>query len=528
MKAGWRWAAALVMTSAVWAGCKQSSGRDESERNNPGLDTPRQEDSGTQPPPPADAGTGVEDGGGTPPPVDAGTQQPPDAGTQQPPDAGTQQPPDAGTQKPPPAEEAINFPSPNGWRFFGTQHGGPRRIYGVTSDKSGNVWVAGGEEGLFLLAPGADAFRRFTMADGLRPYGYMPDGSAPPGEKYLKVISVAGGPADTVFVGYEGRPGTGPDHCESNWDGIRRDPSRYKSGDADRVTLKADGTLAVVHYDIFSGPDVVRDEPEGREKLCNVLRMAYDESTNSIWFGANHGFARADADFPGNPLCNGKLRCSGVEEHTHPALNAYGESGGGVLLTDAYYGVAVHSSGDVFFGGANRSTRFRYRTAGNFWSAQTQTEGRAYADNRIDVWKDAVQEPSMPRPNERVDDNVSGMSVLGNSVWVTSFTRGLARMNLDGGDIQYVSVGERMLSAVAADPSNDSLWVGARWLGVVYQVKEGQVRTFGCATFGTRLCSSRVSDIQVDNHGGRHRILVGFMGSDENRIPGAIGIYTGN
>jgi len=85
-----------------------------------------------------------------------------------------------------------------------------------------------------------------------------------------------------------------------------------------------------------------------------------------------------------------------------------------------------------------------------------------------------------------------------------------------------------MLSAVAADPSNDSLWVGARWLGVVYQVKEGQVRTFGCATFGTRLCSSRVSDIQVDNHGGRHRILVGFMGSDENRIPGAIGIYTGN
>jgi hypothetical protein len=519
MKAGWRWAAAFVVTSAMWAGCKQSSGRDQSEQNNPGLDTPRQDTDRTKPPP--DPGP-VTDGGVVTPVPDAGTQ-PPDAGTQKP-DAGTQ-PPDAG----PPPEAAIQFPSRPGWQFFGTQHGGPRRIYGVTSDKSGNVWVAGGEDGLFLLAPGATQFRRLTMADGLRPYGYMPDGSAPPGEKYLKVISVAGGPANTVFVGYEGMPGKGPDHCENNWDGVRRNAARYKSGDADRVTLNADGTLSVVHYDIYSGPDVVRDEPEGREKLCNILRMAYDEASNSIWFGANHGFARADADFPGHdPACRGQLACSGIEEHTHPALNAYGETGGDVLLTDAYYGVAVHSSGDVFFGGANRSTRFRYRTAGNFWDAQTQTEGRAHADNRIDVWKDAVQEPAMPRPTERVDDNVSGMAVLGDTVWVSSFTRGLAKMNATGGDIQYVNVGEKSLGTVAVDPSNGSVWTGANWLGVIYQLKDGQVRTIGCDVFGNRLCASRVSDIQVDNHGGRHRILVAFMGNNDTRVPGAIGIYTGD
>jgi hypothetical protein len=521
MKGGWRWAAALVMTGAVWVGCKQT-GRDQSEQGNPGLDTPRQGEDGAKKPPssPIDTGPGTVDGGS-----DAGTTVP-DAGTQTP-DSGTQTP-DAGTQTPdagPPPEATINFPSPAGWKFFGTQHGGPRRIYGVSSDKSGNVWVAGGEDGLFLLEPGATRFRRFTMEDGLRPYGYMPDGSAPPGDKYLKVISVAGGPANTVFVGYEGMPGKGADHCENNWDGVRRNPARYKSGDADRVRLGADGKLSVVHYDIFSGPNVVRDEPEGREKLCNVLRLAYDENTNSIWFGANHGFARADADFPGNPTCNGQLRCSGIEEHTHPALNAYGDSGGDVLLTDAYYGVAVHSSGDVIFGGANRSTRFRYGTTGNnFWAAQTATEARANASNRIDIWKDAVQEPAMPRSNERVDDHVSGMAVLGDTVWVSSFTRGLARMDIDGNDIQYVNVPEKQLGTVAADPTDGSIWTGARWLGIVYRLNGG-VRTYGCPEFGTRLCSSRVSDIQVDTHNGRHRVLVGFMGNDETHVPGALGIY---
>src|SRR5262245_61032908 len=45
----------------------------------------------------------------------------------------------------------ITFPDLNGWQFLGTQHGGPQRVNGVASDPSGNIWVAGGPEGLFLL-----------------------------------------------------------------------------------------------------------------------------------------------------------------------------------------------------------------------------------------------------------------------------------------------------------------------------------------------------------------------------------------
>src|SRR5207253_1384261 len=83
------------------------------------------------------------------------------------------------------------------------------------------------------------------------------------------VISVAGGPAGTVFVGYQGK-----DHCEDAWVGDEGtdaskwgDPSVYKSGDADRVTLSGNG-ISVVHYDIFSGPGMVEKEIKGREKLC--------------------------------------------------------------------------------------------------------------------------------------------------------------------------------------------------------------------------------------------------------------------
>jgi hypothetical protein len=405
----------------------------------------------------------------------------------------------------------------------------------VTADEGGNIWVAGGEEGLFLLKPGSTQFRRFTMADGLHPYGYMPDGSEPPGEKYLKVISVAGGPAGTVFVGYEGKPGTGSDHCENNWDfGNPPDPSRYKSGDADRVTLNADGnSLSVVHYDIFSGPNVVAAEPRGREKLCTIMRIAYDKYTNSVWFGGNHGFAHGKANYPGDPTCNGQLHCSGLEEHVHPAINAIGEHGETILLTDNYYGVAVHPSGDVFFGGANRSTRFRYGSAGkNYWRAQSLTEGRDQVSNRFDIWRDAVGEPRAPRESERRDDNVSGMSVAKDgTVWVSSFTQGLAKMD-DEGNVRrafgQAEIGTTALNTVAADPFDNSVWAGDRWNGVIYRLKDNTLQHYGCSVFGRTLCGSRIADIQVDTSSGKRRMLVAFLGNEKGTIPGAVGIYLGD
>jgi hypothetical protein len=454
----------------------------------------------------------------------------------------------------------IPPPTTAGWEFFGVNEGGPSTVYGVTADEGGNIWVAGGEQGLFLLKPGATHFQQFTMADGLRPYGYMEDGSNPPGPHYLKVISVAGGPAGTVFVGYEGLPGTGSEHCENNWDGGNPDPSRYKSGDADKVTLLADGTLNVVHYDIFSGPGVVRDEQRGREKICNILRIAYDKRTQSVWFGGNHGFARGDALFEGNPACNGQLSCAGTIEHVHPALNAFVYSNQSedrqkypddpskwrvreALLTDAYYGVAVDPSGDAWFGGSDRSTRFRYISSTgdmskpNYWRAQTLTEAKESAWNRFDIWPDTVGEPSVPRPEQRTQDNVSAMAVTQDgSVWVGSFARGLAKMTREG-EVQRRYAKELVdskgyVSSLAADPFDDSVWAGAAWGLGISRVKDNTIMHYNHTVFGLDLAMSRVSDIQMDTSGAKRRVLVAFMGyqrSDDKRwVAGTIGIYTGD
>jgi len=539
------WGLAGVVAAAL--ACGDGGGRTVPASVEEGQETGGTPDIPTPVPPPKDPTPGGRDAGV--PSQDAGPEEPPpeveqpDAGTSEPPpvdtgtpDAGTSEPPpvDAGTPpvEPPPVDAGtpdsgtVVYPDAQGWTFYGPEHGAPREVYGVTEDEGGNVWVAGGEEGLFLLRPGASTFQRFTLDDGLRPYGYMADGSAPVGPKYLKVIAVTGGPAGTVFVGYQGQG-----DCESNYyiKGAKN-PHIYKSGDADKVTLTDTG-LQVVHYDISSGPGVVGEEAGGREKLCSVLRIAWDKKHGNLWFGSNHAFAWGDPNHPGTPPdCNGQRACSGVQEHTHPHIVAKDASGHEFRLTDAYYGIAVRPDGDVWFGGANRSTRFRYMTSKvprDFETARKMTETRSAIKNRIDIWADKVDEVAIPGPGDRVDDLVSGMALMPDgSVWVSSFAWGLARMDATG-VVQRYALGtgaDRFVSSVARDPSDDSVWAGHRWGGGLTRLKGDTVMRYSRAL--GPLAYHPVWDIQSVGSGPERRLLVAF-GSEESGRPGAIGIYRG-
>ena len=442
-------------------------------------------------------GTGTDGGSGTGGSGTGGT----DGGTT----SGGGSTPDAGT---------ITFPNADGWAFYGKQNGGPNDVYDVAMDENGNTWVAGGTEGLFLLRPGSTTFQKFGLADGLHPYGYLngatakyfnvPDGSPAdlhPDLAATPVISVAGGPGSSVFVGYQGKPG-----CEDSWNwqcDVKNpdgscfqsnppsqwgDPAVYKSGDADRVTLTGNG-ISVVHYDIFSGPDVVGAELGGREKICSVLRMVWDKAQDKIWFGGNHGFAVGKASYAGNPSCNGEYDgakahtdCAAAWEHTHPYISGcrvdtkIDPSTGKPLpcpsdqtsvLTDGYYGISLAGNGDVWFGGQNRSTVFHYGTYGGnakgtnaYYLAEYDSEygddhdnyslyvpGYCTAhnprgagvtcgpDNHLDLWPDAVPECTVKGntcetnyvlPSQRNDDSVSGMAALGTEqAWVSSFAYGL-------------------------------------------------------------------------------------------------------
>jgi ligand-binding sensor domain-containing protein len=289
----------------------------------------------------------------------------------------------------------------------------------------------------------------------------------------------------------------------------------WKSGDADRVTLNGTG-ISVVHYDISSGPGVVAAEPQGREKICSVLRLAYHAPTQSVWFGGNHGVAW------------GSATSSEVVEHTHPAINGYvavqnpdgTTSYHYTLLTDLYYGVAPLPNGDVWIGGANRSALFRWATLGkSFWSADVEIQ-----KTMVDLWPDAV--PHDAYPNQRVDDLVSDMAIdTDGTLWASSIVNGLVHYTPGGSTFLRDTTVEPngKATALEVDPANGSLWVGFIWGGVT-RLQGGvstpyDVRVFGAWVNGT------VTDIQSRILQGRRRVVVTFAG--QAGVPAGVAVYTG-
>jgi hypothetical protein len=536
----WRWAAGILLVCAAIAlSCGKGTDGSGDETTTPDGGTGQVghgDDAGT------DGGTGTDAGTGPDAGADAGI----DGGTS---DGGT----DGGVAWTPPP--AIKFPTPPGWTFYGPQNGGPHDVLQVTSDADGNIWVAGGEDGLFLLRPGATQFQRFTMADGLRPYGYLPDGSDPVGPKYLNVIAVTGGSGSSVYVGYAGLPG-----CEDAWDNLspEQQPVRayiYKSGDADHVTL-AGSSLKVVHYDIFSGPGIVRAEPEGREKLCTIYRIVYDKNGGNLWFGGNHGFAWGDPNYAGitaNPKCDGERDCSGLVEHSHPAFNGCSNDNGcgsWIWVTEDYRGIALAPDGDVWFGGSDRTTKFHWgffrgSPVSRFDSAASLTEDPGtgsscpagaypcYIQNRIDVWPDLrAEQPTNqtqpPLPSERIQDLVFGIAAMPNGdVYIGSGWLGLRRLDAFGNlkSDETARLFAKSVGAVARDPLDGTVWVGNRYAGGLHRLRpDGSTDHFALNTFGN-LANMGIEDVQFALSGASRNVLVAFRSGLGNA--GFVALYSG-
>ncbi|MGC4122269.1 MAG: hypothetical protein QM765_48340 [Myxococcales bacterium] len=439
-----------------------------------------------------DAAGIVSEQDGAIPAVDSGF----DAGI---PDA-AEEPPDAAAPGP---DATIVQPTLQGWTFFGTGNGGPGQVFGATVDEGGNLWVAGGQSGLFVMKSGTTRYQHFGLAEGLHPWGEPYPGSkqGPVTSYDLNVISVAGGPAGTAFVGYEGSDPPGAVGCEDNWDGPNPDPNIYKSGDADRVSLTASG-IAVSHYDISSPPDFVPAEPAGREKLCKVYRIRYDKKTNGVWFGANHGYAWGNAT------------STQVWEHAHPILNGYKyeDSTTEVALTGGYYGLTVDSTGTAWIGGIHRSMSCFAGVGGlNFFDCEDQGTDKQ-ARFSLDWWKDPL--PSDSRPSQRTDDYVSGMAMgLDGSLWISSSTNGLAHRKTDG-TVEFFKT-PAQVSSVAVDPLDGSVWVGGRTGGLT-RIQAGVFTDWSVVG----LPGGEIPDIQVDRSGAQRRIVVSFK-------RGTVGVYDG-
>jgi hypothetical protein len=464
---GWWWIP-LAVAALAFVGCTNGT--------NPDDQVP------VHPPPtvqnPPDGGVGVipRDGGTTTGDTDGGGTGGEDAGT----GTGT----DGGTQV-----TEIAFPQLPGWQFFGPQHGGPREVWGVSADDGGNIWVAGGGDGLYLLTPGADRFLRFTHADGLG--GVNGQGFA--------VISVSGGPSGTVYVGYRGVESGGFDEADPMW--------MQKTGDADKVVWNGAG-LSVTHYDISSPPGLYAQYPDGREKIRHVHRLLHDRSTGNVWFGGNHGVGMYE-----------HARKT-VWEHQHAHINGYKQSAAAdpsgasyTMLSGDWMGIALDGNGDFWMGGGHRIGRINYASeGGQYWASVNPI---------IDVWPDA--QPDDARPELRTDDLVSDLLVSpGGDVWVGSIPNGLARVNPTTLEVTYIpksKLADPAVTALERDPKDGSLWVGHLWGGLT-RIRNGEYTHVSQAQLGHPLVDMVVNDLQSFTHQGNRRILVAFSG-------GAVGIYTG-
>jgi hypothetical protein len=369
----------------------------------------------------------------------------------------------------------------------------------------------------------------------------MPDGGDAPGPHYLKVISVAGGPAGTAFVGYEGKPAAlGKPPCENDWDeGNPPDPSVYKSGDADRVEMQADGSFKVVHYDIFSGPGMVGGEPRGREKICTVLRIKYDPSHHSLWIGGNHGFVWGDPTFPGsaathcfgdnygaypgNPRGNG---CSGLLEHAHPAFACYSDDGAVGTCTYGYWAIDVDPSDNVWVGGWDRSLVWNMNgTISAFWNYEDHQFQIGFP-TQIDIWPD--QAPEYTYAGQRNDDGVLGVAAMPDgTAYFASYANGIVHMNLGGGWSEISGEIDPHLSAAMRDPVDSStVWFGG-WGGVSI-LRGGGWTNLSLSYFGTDLLGGKIEDIQGQVVGGHREVAVGFQHRESGEGPDAVGVYSGD
>lgn len=375
-----------------------------------------------------------------------------------------------------------------GWTFLTSANGLPPRIFGASADEAGNLWVAGGNSGVFVRRVGQTRFQQISTP-------------AP-------AISIAGGAAGIAYVGYMGL-----NNCDMSWD-TGGTAGVYKSGDADRLVLNG-SSVSRQHYDIYSGPGVVAAEPRGREKLCNIFRIAYDAKTRSVWFGGNHGVAWGDAD------------STRVVEHTHPSINGYMRNAQTgqlhyTMISGDYMGLAVTPNGDLWIGGRERSALFPYAQQGNdFWKADV-----AIQSTKLDVWPDAV--PQDPNPEQAVWDDTHGFApLLDGKAWVGSSTKGVALLGPDQKVLGHylAPLIDRSVTAMATDPLNGSMWAGH---GGVLR-KGGLTRVVGTsfehhsANALGNWAKSRVYDIQAQKVGpnGKRRMIVAFWN-------GAVGLYDGD
>jgi hypothetical protein len=165
----------------------------------------------------------------------------------------------------------------------------------------------------------------------------------------------------------------------------------------------------------------------------------------------------------------------------------------------------------------------------NFWACEAEDQ---VPKNQLDIWPDPLTHDA--HPSQRVDDYVTGLAVAKDgSVWASARNRaidasgpqnvgsGLAHLDSQGRAIAYLNQGftDPHLTALAADPSDGSLWVGSEQGLMRYQPAASTIQHFGANALSSA-ATDTVSNIQIHGTGSSRVVVVAFRS-------GRVGIFTG-
>ena len=225
------------------------------------------------------------------------------------------------TQPPPTATGDLTI--------FAAAQGLNGTIIDAGPDQAQNIWAAT-SDALYVLRPGESAFRRFTASDGLHVQTFTDPATGQ--ATASNITAMAGGQANEVFVGYRGYEGTipppaPPPCCEPNAD--FSDP-RWHLGQADKVTLNLDGTIAVRRYEFLC--DATTNCWEER----SARRMVFGHggtAAGHLFIGFDHGVVHVVNDTWG--------------DHIHVETKWHFPDGHIVTKQGDQYGLAIFPNGDV-------------------------------------------------------------------------------------------------------------------------------------------------------------------------------------
>ena len=367
-----------------------------------------------------------------PPPTQPPPTQPPP--TQPPP---TQPPP---TNPPPTSNPAGPWPVTDltiyasGQNLTGT-------IIDASPDDAQNIWAVTPDT-LYVLRPGQTTFKRFTASDGLHVQTYVDPATGQ--VTVTNITAMAGGHSNEVFVGYRGYedfiPPPAPPRCCVAFADFS-DP-RFHLGQADKVTLNQNGTIAVRRYEFLCDVTVNCWEE------ASARRMVFGHSgtgAGHLFIGFDHGVTHVVNDTWG--------------DHIHVITTWHFPDGSVTNKQGEQYGLAIFPNGDLLTAGGYGVGRQLWNVdpkawvMNNFaWAVTTYGPVEPYntGPNSLDV-------PSDYRENNRG----AAITPDGTSWWV-SLTTGLSSARAGSLTISHFTNVSALpasgLIDIAADPDG-TLWI---------------------------------------------------------------------